>query len=346
MSRMKPTDRLFAIVVLTALVGCHRETLTDAAVVPLPGHTFERVDPRFDELVPKDAVVELLAEGFAWSEGPVWLPDAECVVFSDIPNNRVMQWKDGEGLSIYLRPSGYTGTKPRGGEMGCNGLLLDPGGKLVLCQHGDRRVARLKDDWSFETIAGHFEGKRFNSPNDATYRKNGDLYFTDPPYGLEGNVNDPAKEIDFQGVYRLPKGAKEPILLTKEMTRPNGIAFSPDEKKLYVANSDPDKALWMVFDVQEDGSIANGKVLFDATSWVKAGRPGLPDGLKVDTSGNLWATGPGGVIVLAPDGTHLGTIDTKQKTANCGFGDDGSMLYICAHMYFARVRVNAKGTGF
>ncbi len=334
------------LVGLAMLVGCRGTAVKTGAVVPLPDHAFERLDPRFDKLVPQNAVVELLAEGFAWSEGPVWLPEDECVVFSDIPNNRVMKWKDGEGLSIYLRPSGYTGTKRRGGEVGCNGLLLDPDGKLVLCQHGDRRVARRKDDWSYETIVGHYGGKRLNSPNDAAYRRNGDLYFTDPPYGLEGNVNDPAKELDFQGVYRLPKGAKEPILLTKDMTRPNGIAFSPDQKKLYVANSDPDRAHWMVFDVQDDGSLANGRIFFDATGWVKAGRPGLPDGLKVDTSGNLWATGPGGVIVLTPDGTHLGTIDTKQKTANCGFGDDGSTLYICADMYLARVRVNAKGMGF
>ena len=316
------------------------------ARVPLPGHEFHRLDARFNDLVPEEAVIEQLAEGFGWSEGPVWLPRENCVVFSDIPNNRVMKWKDGEGLSTYLRPAGYTGTAARGGGSGSNGLLRDPDGKLVLCQHGDRRIARLNSDWSYETIVAKYDGKRLNSPNDAAYHSNGDLYFTDPPYGLPGNVDDPAKEIDFQGVYRLRKGATEATLLTKEMTRPNGIAFSPDEKKLYVANSDPDKAVWMVFDVEADGSIANGKVFFDATAWFKEGRPGLPDGLKVDQKGNLFATGPGGVHVFAPDGTLLGTIDTKQKTANCAFGDDGSTLYMTADMYFARVRLTTKGASF
>jgi gluconolactonase len=159
-------------------------------------------------------------------------------------------------------------------------------------------------------------------------------------------MDDPAKELPFQGVYRLPKGARDPVLLTKDVTRPNGIGFSPDEKKLYVASSDPDKAIWMVYDVQEDGSIANGKVFFDSTAWFKEGRPGLPDGLKVDQKGNIFATGPGGVLVFAPDGTHLGTIETGQKTANCGFGGDGSVLYMTADMFFCRIKLNTRGLGF
>ena len=305
-----------------------------------------RLDPRFDDLVPKGATIEKLASGFAWSEGPVWLPNEKAVLFSDIPNNRVMRWKDGEGLSIYLRPAGYTGKKARGGETGSNGLLLDPAGNLVLCQHGDRRVSRLRKDWSFEPLATHYGGKRLNSPNDAIFHSNGDLYFTDPPYGLEKRMDDPAKELDFQGVYRLPKGASDPILLTKDVTRPNGIGFSPDEKKLYVASSDTEKAIWMVYDVQADGSIANGKIFFDSTAWFKEGRPGLPDGLKVDQKGNIFATGPGGVLVFAPDGTHLGTIETGQKTANCGFGDDGSVLYMTADMFFCRIKLNTRGLGF
>ena len=317
----------------------------DAAGTPGMGKII-RLDPRFDKIVPKGAAIEKLAGGFAWSEGPVWLPKEGAVLFSDIPNNRVMRWKDGEGLSIYLRPAGYTGTAARGGETGSNGLLLDPDGNLILCQHGDRRVSRLRKNWSFEPLATHYDGKRLNSPNDAIYHSNGDLYFTDPPYGLEKRMDDPAKELSFQGVYRLPKGAKAPVLLTKDVTRPNGIGFSPDEKKLYVASSDPDKAIWMVYDVQDDGSIANGKVFFDSTAWFKEGRPGLPDGLKVDKQGNIFATGPGGVLVFAPDGTHLGTIETGQKTANCGFGDDGSVLYMTADMFFCRIKLSTTGLGF
>ena len=305
-----------------------------------------RLDPRLDDLIPAGAKIEKLAGGFAWSEGPAWLPKEEALVFSDIPNNRVMRWKDGEGLGVYLRPAGYTGTRARGGETGSNALLLDSNGNLVLCQHGDRRVSRLKKDWSFEPLVTHYRGKRLNSPNDAVFHSNGDLYFTDPPYGLERGMADPAKELDFQGVYRLPKGTTEPVLLTKGITRPNGIGFSPDEKKLYVACSDPDRAIWMVYDVQADGSITNGEVFFDATTWFKEGRPGLPDGLKVDRAGNIFATGPGGVLVFTPDGAHLGTISTGQKTANCGFGDDGTVLYMTADMFLCRIRLTTKGLGF
>jgi len=242
-----------------------------------------------------------------------------------------------------LKPSGYTGTTARGGEPGSNGLNVDAEGRLILCQHGDRRVARLADDGkSFVTLADRYEGKRFNSPNDSAYTSKGDLYFTDPPYGLLGKNDDPAKEIPFNGVYRLAKDGKV-TLLTKEMTYPNGIAFSPDEKTLYVANSDPDKAIWMAFPVQDDGTLGKGRVFFDATSMAKAGRKGLPDGMKVDRAGNIFATGPGGVLVFDPDGTHLGTFDTNEATANCGWGDDGSSLYITADMYLGRVKLTTKG---
>ena len=310
----------------------------------------ERLDPRLDGLIPADAKIEKLAEGFKWSEGPLWIRDGGYLVFSDIPNNRVNKWSEAGGLEVYLEPSGYTGKIPRGEELGCNGLILDPQKRLVLCQHGDRRMARMDAPLAspksrFVTLAGEYGGRKLNSPNDAVYHSSGALYFTDPPYGLVGWMKSPAKELDFQGVYRLgTDGAL--TLLTKELTRPNGLAFSPDEKILYVANSDPDIAIWKAYDVQADGTIANGRVFFDATSFVKEGRAGLPDGLKVDTKGNLWATGPGGVLVFAPDGTHLGTINTGQKTANCAFGGDGSVLYMTAHMYLARIQTSARGDGF
>jgi gluconolactonase len=310
----------------------------------------ERNDPALDALVPTDAVLEVLAEGFDWSEGPVWVPGGGYVLFSDIPPNSIYRWKEGEGHALYLRPSGYTAEAPRTGEVGSNGLTLDAQGRLVLAQHGDRRIARLDAPLdaptpTYVTVADRFDGKRFNSPNDLVYRSNGDLYLTDPPYGLEQQMNDPAKEIDFQGVYRRATDGTV-TLLTDELSRPNGLAFSPDETTLYVANSDPQRAVWMAYDVQPDGSIANGRVFFDATPMVGQGRPGLPDGLKVDAQGNLFATGPGGVLVFAPDGTHLGTINTTQATANCAFGDDGSTLYITADMYLLRIRLSTKGDGF
>jgi len=301
----------------------------------------ERLDPRFDKLIPKDALLEKLGEGFDWSEGPVWDKQKECLLFSDIPPNKVMRWKDGEGVTLFLQPAGYTGSKPRAGEPGSNGLLFDSEGRLVLLQHGDRRIARLKADKTFETLADRYEGKRFNSPNDATFKSNGDLYFTDPPYGLEGLNKDPAKEIPFNGVYRLAKDGKV-TLLTKEMTFPNGIAFSPDEKTLYVAQSDPAQPIWRAFEVKVDGTLGASRVFADNSAAVKAGKKGLPDGLKVDKDGNVFATGAGGVLVFATDGTHLGTIDSGEATANCNWGEDGSTLFLACDMYLGRVKTTTK----
>jgi gluconolactonase len=327
------------LLVLVATVGP-----LEAADEPTIG-TIERHDNRLDRIIAPEARMERLADGFDWSEGPVWIRDGGYLVFSDVPQNTAFRWKQGEGISVFLKPSGYTGPRPRpsGGEAGSNGLVVDPQGRLVLCQHGDRRVARREGD-HFITLADRYQGKRFNSPNDAVYKANGDLYFTDPPYGLPRLNDDPAKELDFNGVYRLAKDGTV-TLLTREMTFPNGIAFSPDEKTLYVANSDPKKALWMAFPVQEDGTLGQGRIFFDATAWV-ASKKGLPDGMKVDRAGNLFATGPGGVHIFDPDGSHLGTLATGVPTANCGFGDDGSTLYITADMYLCRLRTRTRGQGF
>jgi gluconolactonase len=307
--------------------------------------TIERLDPRLDQIVPREAHVERIADGFDWSEGPVWDRRGGFLVFSDVPRNTVFKWQQGKGVSVFLKPSGYTGSVPRGGEPGSNGLLRDSQGRLILCQHGDRRVARLEEDGKFATLADRYQGKRFNSPNDGVFKSNGDLYFTDPPYGLLGLNNDPAKELDFNGVYRISAGDGTVTLLTKEMTFPNGIAFSPDEKTLYVANSDPKMAIWKAFPVKDDGTLGEGRVFADVTSSV-ATRKGLPDGMKVDQSGNLFATGPGGVLIFAPDGTHLGTFATGEATANCGWGEDGTVLYITADMYLGRIKLKTKGLGF
>ncbi len=305
----------------------------------------ERVDARFDQIVPKEATIEKLGEGYEWSEGPVWDKRHKWLLFSDIPNNAVMRFREGQGVDQFLQPAGYTGSQPRGGEPGSNGLLIDGQGRLVLCQHGDRRIARLVGENKFETLADRYDGKRFNSPNDGVFKRNGDLYFTDPPYGLLGLNQDPAKELDFNGVYRLsPDGYV--TLLTKEMTYPNGIGFSPDEKTLYVAQSDPAFAIWKAFEVLPDGTLGTSRVFFDATDWAKQGQKGLPDGLKVDHDGNIYATGPGGVHIFAPDGTRLGTFRTGEATANCGWGDDGHTLYITADMYLCRVKLKTKGLGF
>lgn len=312
-------------------------------VRPTLGHVV-RLDPRLDKLIPKDAVIEVLASGISWAEGPLWIKDGGYLLFSDIPRNSVMKWKEGEGVSLFMKPSGYTGVTDYGHEPGSNGLTADAQGRVVFCEHGDRRISRLEKEGGKRTLADNYQGRRLNSPNDLCYKSNGDLYFTDPPYGLPKNVDDPRRELDFYGVYRLtPDG--QPTLLTKEMTRPNGIAFSPDEKTLYVAQSDPQRAIWMAFPVNADGSIGKGRVFYDVTANVEK-MPGLPDGMKVDEQGNLFATGPGGIHVFSPDGKLLGRIDTGQRTANCAWGDDGSTLYITADSYLCRIRTTTRGNRF
>jgi gluconolactonase len=309
-------------------------------VYPAMG-SIERLDPAFDQLIPTGAVIEKLASGFKWSEGPVWVRNGRHLLFSDVPQNVVFKWQEGVGTREFLDPSGYTGDNPRGGEPGSNGLTLDPQGRLVLCQHGDRQVARLEKDGTMTILARYYNYRRFNSPNDLAYKSNGDLYFTDPPYGLEKLNDDPAKELLFNGVYRLRKDGQVELLI-RDLTFPNGIAFSPDEKTLYVAVSDPKFAVIMAYPLAPDGTVGKGRIFIDTTPMVSK-RKGLPDGLKVDRAGNLFATGPGGVLVISPDGKHLGTIDTGEPTANCAWGDDGSVLYITANDKLCRIRTTTKG---
>lgn len=302
--------------------------------------TVEQLDEELEQVIDAEALPEVLGEGYVWTEGPVWVEEHELLLFSDIPPNRIYQWKEGEGISLYLEPSGYTGQKERGGEVGSNGLLISQDGALLLSQHGDRRIARMDAPLTnpspeFVTLADSYEGKKLNSPNDLAQHSDGSIYFTDPPYGLEGNVNDPAKELDFQGVYRIaPSG--EVTLLTDELSRPNGIALSPDGQTLYVANSDPDHAVWMAYTVQEDGGFTDGRIFADVSEYVGE-EPGLPDGMTVDEDGYIYATGPGGVWIFAPDGRVLGKIKTGQATSNCTIGNGGTMLYMTADDYLLRV---------
>ncbi len=303
-----------------------------------------RHDPRFDKLIPKDARIEKLGSGYKWSEGPVWLSADQALIFSDVPNNVAYKWdKAGRQPSEFLKPSGDTGHLADGSGQGSNGLTLDARGRLVLMQHGDRRVARLEPNGTFKTLADKYQGKRLNSPNDGAFDAAGNLYFTDPPYGLKKGAEDPARELDFSGVYRLDGKTGELTLMTKELKFPNGLAFSPDYKTAYVANSDPDRPILMAYPLKEDGTFGPGRQFADTSELLKAGKPGLPDGLKVDDAGNVFTTGPGGVLIYAPDGTMLGRIDTKVPTANCAWGDDGSTLYITANDTLVRVRTTTKG---
>ncbi len=300
-----------------------------------------RDDPRFDRLVPPDAKVMLLADGFLWAEGPVWSREGGFLLFSDIPNNRIMKWSEKDGLSLFMKPSGYTGVTTYSREPGANGLTFDREGRFVACEHGDRRISRLEKNAGKRTLADNYQGKRFNSPNDLVYKSNGDLYFTDPFYGLPQQGNDPTRELDYCGVFRLGTDGQV-TLLARDLTRPNGIAFSPDEKTLYVAQSDPEKPYIMAFEMASDGTLGAGRILFDYTAILKSGKQGSADGLKVDREGNLFATGPGGVHVITAKGEHLGAIETGDLTANCGWGGDGSTLYMTVNSKLMKIDTMTK----
>jgi len=316
--------------------------LTLAADKPVLTAKILRLDPALDAILPPDAVVEKVAEGFKWSEGPVWKDGA--VLFSDVPENIIYQWKPGEDEArVFLKPSGGMESTPDFREPGSNGLARDPENRLLLCQHGMRRVARIEKDGTQTPLADRYEGKRFNSPNDLALAKNGDIYFTDPPYGLANGNKSPLKELKFSGVFRLSGG--KVTLLTDKLTYPNGIALSPDEKTLYVNVSDPKTPFIYAYDLAADGTVANERVFFDMMALRNSG-PGLPDGLKVDREGNLWTTGPNGVLIISPAGKHLGTIQTGQPTGNCAWGGDGSTLYITANMFLVRVKTQTKGAGW
>ncbi len=307
-------------------------------IYPVVG-SIERKDPQIDLLVSPNAKIEVLSNGFIWTEGPLYIEEGDYWLFSDIPQNSIFKWDEKEGVKVYLNPSGYTGTVPRGGEPGSNALILDLQKRLVLCQHGDRRMARMlapldKPVSLFESIAGQYMGKKFNSPNDAIFDSKGNLYFTDPPYGLVKNADDPSKELPFQGVFKVkPNG--EIKLITDKLARPNGIAFSPDEKILYVSNSEF-PASWHSFELDEDGNILSQKVFY--TPGDNEGK-GAPDGLKVDPHGNIWATGPGGLWIFSPDAKVLGRIRTGEATSNCAFNKDFTVIFLTCDDYIMRVKL-------
>lgn len=327
-------------------------TVFTAALLAETPHSYgtigkvHRLDPRLDAILAADAKIEVIAANFAWCEGPVWDKKNNALLFSDIPRNQVMKWDPKTGaVTVHLKPSGFTGTVDYGAEPGSNGLLMDKQGRLISMEHGDRRVSLLTEGGGKITLADRYMGKRLNSPNDGAIHSNGAIYFTDPPYGLPQREKDPRRELDHFGVYRLAPDGKL-TLLTTEMTRPNGIAFSPDEKTLYVAQSDPAAAIVKSFPVMPDGTLGKSKVFADMNAAWRAKLPGLPDGMKVDASGNVFASGPGGIYVYASDGKLLGRIETFERTSNCAWGDDGSTLYMTTDMYVTRIKTKTKGPGW
>ena len=303
----------------------------------------------FDEsakiFVNEDSRIELLADSLFLSEGPLWIENINSLLFTQVASNKVFKWNENDGLSVYLDPSGYTGIVPAepDGLVGSNGMVLNSNGDLILAQHGDRRIAKLID-WDnetpeFETLAGRYNDKLFNSPNDLVYADNGDLYFTDPPYGfgLEKLLTSELKEQPVNGVYKLTKSG-EVVLLVEDILLPNGIAISNDNKTLYVNSSDVEYPIITKFDITENG-LENRDIFFDGTELIKSSE-GWFDGLKVHSSGNIFSTGPGGVLILTPEGKHLATIGTTSNALNCAFGNNEEYLYITAFDYLARVKLN------
>jgi gluconolactonase len=308
----------------------------------------ERLDARFDALIPAGAVADVLAdlsdvEGPHWLEGPAWDSRNHWLLFSDVKANAIYRWDPHDGLRLFMRPSGYTGPEPAPmEEPGSNGLAFDREGRLLLCEHGDRRVTRLEADGRKTVLADRYQGRRLNSPNDLVCRSTGDIYFTDPPYGLPGRFDDPSKELPFNGVFRIaPEGAL--ALVIDSIQVPNGIGFSPDEKTLYVTDGGPQRKRWLAFPLADDGSAGTARVLFDA-----ANLPGLggPDGLAIDQAGTIFATGLERVFVFAPDGSHLGSIFPGSLTSNVAWGEDGSSLFITADRRLLRLRLGTRGIGF
>ncbi|WP_462252031.1 SMP-30/gluconolactonase/LRE family protein [Ferruginibacter sp.] len=335
--------QLIAIFMLTIFASCNNNSSNKENKMYKTIGTIEKYDDALDSIITLNAKAEIIAEGYEWSEGPLWIEKHNMLLFSDVPMNTVYKWTEANGAEVYLKPSGYTGTAPnKCKEPGSNGLTVDTDGHFVLCQHGDRSVAIMdapfdKPAAKFITLIDKFENKKLNSPNDLVFNSNGDLFFTDPPYGLfTQDDTDAAKEIPFNGVYKVKKDGTV-ILLVDSITRPNGLAFFPGEKQLLIANSDPAKPVWYIYDVAGD-SLSNGKIFFDAAGHDKNWN-GLPDGLKINKHGIVFATGPGGVYIFSREGKKLGLIRLENATSNCAFSPDEKILYVTNDMYVLRIKL-------
>jgi len=330
----RSTRTLFFLPLLLLLASCHSG--------PRQTGSIEVIDSALNTIVDPNTPIEVLAEGMIWSEGPLWLEGQHKLIWSDVPANTIYQWTEEKGKEVWLTPSGYTSPVKRGGETGSNGLVLDRQGRLVLCQHGNRQLARMnatldapKPD--FVAISEGYQSKKFNSPNDAVYNSKGELFFTDPPYGLEKNMQDPKKELPYQGVYKV-NAQGHTILLTDSITRPNGIALSPDEKTLFIANSDSSKPYWYAFQLGDGDSLLSGRIFYDVSVAVRTEK-GVPDGMKIDRNGNIFAGGPGGLWIFNKDARVLGKLKIAGPVSNCNFSPDQKILYITANHEVLRLRL-------
>jgi gluconolactonase len=331
------------VALLILILGCKqkKELQTHRPTKNTIGH-IQIYDPRLLDILDTSSQIEILADSFTWAEGPLWLQKEQKLIFTDVPENTIYSWDVNYGKQVYLKPSGYTIKDSTGGTEGANGLALDKNNRLVLCQHGNRTVAVMEGSLNnptpnFVFLTQKYNNKRFNSPNDLHIAKDGSIFFTDPPYGLPGLDTAKAKEISFNGIYRLRTDGSV-VLIDSSLTKPNGIALSNDESKLYVANSDPQKAIYIEYKLGPDYEILSKRILSDKTKDVPSLK-GLPDGLKVAKKDHIFATGPGGVLVFHADGTHLGTIMTENATANCALDEENGYLYMTSHMLLLRVKI-------
>lgn len=337
--------RIILLAAFLLLIACNNENdegMNEKMNYQTTG-AIERIDAALDSIISPDAKIEIIAEGFEWSEGPLWVEQYKMLLFSDVPANTIYKWTEEKGKEVYLKPSGYTDSIPSNcKEPGSNGLVLDSEGNLVLCQHGDRRMARMnapldKPAPAFITLADKHNGKRFSSPNDAVYNS-GELFFTDPPYGLSTQDDkDPKKETPFNGVYRVSKDGQVSIV-ADSLSRPNGLAFFPGGRKLLVANCDPGKPNWYLFDANPDDTTFLPKIFFSLAGYDKKLK-GLPDGLKIDSKGNVFATGPGGLYILNSEGKLLGKLKLDNAASNCALSPDEKTMYITNDMYVLRFKM-------
>ena len=318
-----------------------------AAPAKIEQASIDRWDPAMDAIVPKDWKIEKLAEGFGWAEGPIWVKNGSYLLFTDVPGNKMWKWSEKGGLEKFLDPSGATNPDPKvWREAGANGLAIFDKNSILVADTGSRNIQRLDLKTRKKTpFATQFDGKKFSSPNDVARMKSGVVFLSDPPYGFAKGDEEPIKEQPFNGVYRVAKDGSVTVI-EKELTRPNGVALSPDERTLYVTQSEPKKAIILAFSLDANGNVTGKKLFQDLTDLVSDNAPGLPDGLTVASDGTIFTSGPGGIIVLSKEGKRLGRINDGKPTANCKFGDDGKTLYLTSKDMLARIRLNVSGIGF
>jgi len=334
---------LLAVAGMSAVAGA----AAPAAPTKITDATIDRWDPAMDAIVPKDWKIEKLGEGFGWAEGPIWVKSGGYLLFTDVPGNKMWKWSAKGGLEKFLDPSGATAPDENvWREAGANGLAILDGGNILIADTGNRSIQKLNLATKVKTpVATAFDGKKFSSPNDVTRMKSGVLFFSDPPYGFKKFDAAPEKEMPFNGVYRVAADGTV-TTVEKELYRPNGVALSPDERTLYVTQSEPTKAIIMAYTLDANGNVTGKRLFQDVTDLVSDAAPGLPDGLTVAADGTIFTSGPGGILVISKEGKRLGRINDGKPTANCKFGDDGKTLYLTSKDMLARIRLNVAGIGF